>query len=425
MLPRLTATSTLLLLFAVSHPSPVSAFSVLSHEAIIDGAWDRSIKPLLLKRFPDTTPDDLIKAHAYAYGGCILQDMGYYPFGSKFFSNLVHYTRSGDFVMAMIDAAQDVNEYAFALGTLAHYTADNEGHPAAVNLAVAIEYPDLERKFGHKVTYEQNPVAHLKVEFGFDVLQVAQGHFAPQSYRDFIGFQISKALLERGFHDCYALELKDVFLNVDLALGTYRRTVSELVPESTRIAWLLKKDEIVKMQPGVTSRKFVYNLKRSSYEKEWGRDYKKPGIGARILAVFFRLLPKVGPFKAAAFKAPTQKTERLFMESFNHTLDQYRKSLADVGAKRLQLPNRNFDTGELTRPSDYGLADETYAKLARTLASKDTNSIDPKLRTNILEFYSNPGAKHSAKIKANEWSDTLAAVEKLRAGGTESRPPAQ
>jgi zinc dependent phospholipase C len=424
MLPRLAAISTLLLLLP-GGPLPVSAFSVLSHEAIIDSAWERNVKPLLLKRFPDASPDDLVKAHAYAYGGCILQDMGYYPFGSKFFSNLVHYVRSGDFVMTMIDEAQDLNEYAFALGTLAHYTADTEGHPEAVNLAVAIEYPKLAREFGPKVTYEQNPVAHLKVEFGFDVLEVAQGHFAPQSYRDFIGFQVSKPLLERAFRDCYALQLNDVFMSVDLALGTYRRTVSELIPESTRIAWLLKKDEIVKMQPGVTSRKFIYNLSRASYEKEWGRDYKKPGIGARILAFFFRILPKVGPFKAAAFKAPTDKTAKLFMASFNRTLDQYRKYLADVGANRLQLPNRNFDTGEPTRAADYGLADETYAKLARTLAKKDPNAINPKLRANILEFYSKPGAKHSPKIKPKEWSDTLAAVEKLRAVSTDSRPPAQ
>ena len=165
---------------------------MLSHEAVIDAAWDGSIKPLLLARFPGATPEELRKAHAYAYGGCIIQDMGYYPFGKKFFSDLVHYVRSGDFVEALIRESQDIDEYAFALGALAHYAADNNGHPIAVNLAVAIMYPKLRAKYGNDITYAENPAAHLKTEFGFDVVQVANGHYAPEAYHDFIGFEVAK-----------------------------------------------------------------------------------------------------------------------------------------------------------------------------------------------------------------------------------------
>ena len=148
--------------------------------------------------------------------------MGYYPFGSHFFSDLTHYVRSGDFVMNMIAEAQDLNEYAFALGSLAHYSADLTGHPVAVNTSVAIEYPKLRTKFGRLVTYADDPRAHLKVEFGFDVWQVGKGNYASQSYHDFIGFEVSKPLLERAFRDTYSLDLASLFTSLDLALGTYR-----------------------------------------------------------------------------------------------------------------------------------------------------------------------------------------------------------
>jgi len=241
-------------------------YSVLAHEAVIDSAWD-DIKPLLLKRFPETAPAALEQAHAYAYGGCIVQDMGYYPFGSHYFSDLTHYVRTGDFVQALLRDAQDVNELAFALGALAHYSADNDGHPLAVNRAVAIEYPKLRARYGDEVTYEDDEAAHLKTEFGFDVIEVAQGNFAAKSYHDFIGFEVSKDLLERAFRDTYGLELKDQFASLDLALGTYRHVVSTLLPEAAKVAWSLNRDQIVSAHPGTTKRTFLYNIRRSDYER--------------------------------------------------------------------------------------------------------------------------------------------------------------
>src|SRR5512140_2548851 len=249
----------LLLLFSIS---TASAYSVLTHEAIIDSTWDSAIKPLLLKRFPAATADEVTQAHAFAYGGCIIQDLGYYPFGSKFFSDLTHYVRSGDFVLNMIRDSQDLNEYAFALGSLSHYAADNNGHPLAVNLAVPLFYPKLGRKFGKVVTYADDPSAHSKTEFAFDVFQAAKGRYASAAYKSFIGFEVAKPLLERAFEDTYGMRLENVFMNLDLAIGSYRRAVGSILPAMTRVAWQIRSQEIRKDAPSVTRKNFLYNLSR-------------------------------------------------------------------------------------------------------------------------------------------------------------------
>jgi hypothetical protein len=383
---RLSKWSLLLLLLQLSGVKPVNAYSVLTHEAIVDRNWQPAIKPLLLARFPETTEEQLRDAHAHAYGGAILQDMGYYPFGSRLFSDLVHYTRSGDFVVSLIRNSQDVNEYAFALGALAHYAADNLGHPVAINRAVPLMYPKLRAKYGNLVTYEDDPVSHLKTEFSFDVVGVAQGQYAPEAYHDFIGFQVSRELLDRAFQDTYSLALKDLFQSLDLALGTYRYTVAQLIPEMTKTAWSTKKDEIQKLQAGMTRRKFVYRLSRSKYQKEWNGKYERPGFGARFLACLFHIVPKIGPFRALAFKVPTPEAEKLFVASFNDTMARYSVLLGEVKDKQLKLENQNFDTGRPTRKGEYKKSDETYEKLLEHLASKP-NNISIELRTNILGFY--------------------------------------
>src|SRR5438105_8076700 len=260
-LMRLRSILLLLAVFQIS-TLPATAYSVLSHEEIIDRNWPDGIKPLLLMRFPQTTEEQLREAHAHAYGGAIIQDMGYYPFSSRFFSDLVHYVRSGDFVSSLLQDAQNLNEYAFALGAMAHYWADSFGHPEAVNTVVPLIYPKLRRKFGDRVTYEDDPGAHLKTEFGFDVIEVARGSYAPQAYHDFIGFEVSQPLLERAFEDTYSIPLKDLFKDLDLALSTYRRAVSRLIPQMTKVAWAANKNEIQKAHPGITARKFRYNLSR-------------------------------------------------------------------------------------------------------------------------------------------------------------------
>jgi len=305
-------------------PIETFAYSVLSHEAIIDSVWDTDIRPLILKRFPDATREQLKEAHGYAYGGVIIQDMGYYPHGSHFFSDLTHYVRSGDFVLALLRDAKDPDGYAFALGALAHYAADNDGHRIGTNRAVPILYPKLKKKYGDTVTYEDDPLAHVKTEFGFDVIEVAQSRYAPDAYHDFIGFAVSVPLLEQAFQETYGLDLKSVLSDEEKVLESYRYDVSRLLPKATRIAWSLKKDEIVKDQPSMTKKKFLFNLSRASYKKNWGNKYQPPTFWDNFLAFLTKLIPKVGPLKVLQLRAPTPETERMFEASFNVTLDHYR-----------------------------------------------------------------------------------------------------
>ena len=416
-MPR-TKARTVGLLFLVP---TLHAYSVLSHEAIIDTAWDTNIRPLLLKRFPQATPEELKQAHANAYAGCIIQDMGYYPFGSQQFSDLVHYVRSGDFVVTLLKDAQTLNEYGFALGALAHYAADTQGHSIAVNRAVPMEYPKLAKKYGKVVTYADDRKSHMRVEFSFDVLQVARGNYAPQAYHDFIGFDVAKGVLERAFEDTYSLKLKDVFTDLDLAFGTYRRAVSTVIPELTRVAWNLTQDELKQATAGVTRRKFVYNLSRASYKKEWAGKYKAPGIGTKILVFLLRILPKVGPLHALQFKPPTTQTALLFETSFDRTLEEYRLLLREQGEGRLSLENRDFDTGAPTRPGEYVLADATYAKLARELAAQNPPPNNPKLIEDVLAFYKDLNQPFATKKDAQEWQSTVEAVDKLRAAAVRTQ----
>ena len=204
------------ILLVCAAPRSADAYSVLAHEALIDSAWEDVIAPMLRERFPAASESQILKARAYAYGGSVIQDLGYYPFGSHFFTNLLHYVRSGDFIEALVRNAGDVYEYSFALGALAHYAADVTGHTVAVNRAVPLIYPKLRAKFGDEVTYADDPKRHIMVEFAFDVVHVAGSGYVPATYSDFIGFEVSEPLLARAFHDTYGLDLREVFSDVDL-----------------------------------------------------------------------------------------------------------------------------------------------------------------------------------------------------------------
>ena len=284
-------------------------------------------------------------------------------------ASLVHYVRSGDFVRELLLESQDVNEYAFALGALSHYASDIAGHPA-VNQSVAIEYPKLRAKFGQSVRYAQDKTAHLKIEFGFDTVQVAKNRYASQQYHDFIGFQVSKPLLERVFPVVYGVEVKDVLTHEDLAVGSYRFAVSRLIPQMTQVALQTHKKELMHEKHDFAKQKFLYRLSRSGYEKEWGKDYTKPGVGTRILSTLLRYMPRIGPFKGLGFKNPTPQTEDMYFKSINLTVDQYRAFLKEVGADSLVLPNCDLDTGNATKAAEYSLTDDTYAKLLGQLSER-------------------------------------------------------
>src|SRR5271165_3664911 len=386
------------LLVALMCSGCLSGYSVLTHEEIVDLLWTDEIRPLILQRYPDLSEAQIKEAHAYAYGGAVIQDLGYYPFGSVEFSDLVHYVRTGDFVLELLAQSQDADEYAFALGALSHYASDMAGHQA-VNQSVAIEYPKLRAKFGPSVRYAEDKSAHLKTEFGFDTVQVAHNRYASQQYHDFIGFQVSKGLLERVFPIVYGLELKDVLTHEDLAVGSYRFAVSRMIPEMTQVALQTHKKDLMRETPDFAKQKFLYRLSRSDYEKEWGKDYVKPGFGTRILSTLLRYMPKIGAFKGLGFNNPTPQTEDLYIKSINTTVDQYRALLEEVRADKLVLPDCDLDSGNPTTVAEYSLTDDTYAKLLGQLAKSKFDRTTPELRDNILQFYSDLSAVASIQTK--------------------------
>lgn len=401
------------LMFLTAFTTLCCAYSVLTHEEVVDLLWKDDIQPILVKRFPNATPEELKKAHAFAYGGSLVQDMGYYPFGNKYFSDLTHYVRSGDFIVNLVNEASDLNEYAFALGALAHYSSDNMGHPT-INEAVSIEFPQLRKKYGTEVTYEENPKAHIRTEFGFDVTQVAKNRYSSDRYHDFIGFEISKPVLERAFQDTYGIPLNSVISNEDLAIGTFRRAISHILPEMTRVALIARKKEMVAETPNSNSRKFRYYLSKANYQREWGKGYRRPGFGTRVLAFFLKFVPKVGPFKALDFKIPTRKTEDLYIASVNRTLDNYRSLLGEAKQNKLKLTNTDFDTGRLTHAGEYGLTDNAYAQLLDRLANSNFKFLTSDLRDNILKFYDDTNAPLATKRNPAAWAKTRDELQRLK-----------
>ncbi|MDB5234237.1 MAG: hypothetical protein JWR44_1230 [Hymenobacter sp.] len=400
---------------------PAAAYSVLTHQANIDSTWERCLVPALLKRYPGTTPEQLIDAKAYAYGGAIVQDMGYYPFGSVLFTNLTHYVRSGDFVRNLIRQAQDRNDYAFALGALAHYAADLNGHPDGTNRAMPSVYPELQEKYGDVITYNQAPKQHTQLEFAFDVVQLANGKYHTQDYHQKIGFKVSKACLERAFVQTYGLELGQVIVNVDLSIASFRFAVSQLIPTAARSAWHYKRKEILKISPGARRRDYLERNKPKKFRKEYGNEYEKPGFGARIISYFIRVLPKIGPLKPFAFKLPTPEASQFFRASFRKVMVDYCNDLtrqpADTAAAPLALVNVDFDTGHPTKAGEYPLADETYGEWLRQLSDKKFERLTPIARENILAFYgTQPKAPVSQEEKeGNKQRETEEALKQLRA----------
>lgn len=400
---------------AVVTAGPFWGYSVLSHEAVVDAVWDVQLKPVLLARYPNATPEQLKEAHGYAYGGAIIQDLGYYPHGSPKFSDLTHYVRTGDFILALISESRDLDEFAFALGALSHYVSDLDGHRYATNVAEPMLYPKLRRKYGDVITYEDNPAAHLKTEFGFDVLEVAKGNFAPQAYHDFIGFHVSKTVLERAVHDTYGLDLADLFRDFDRAAESYRHAVSKTIPMATRVAWAQRRDEIQRSKPDITRRRFVFLMSRSSYERNWGKQYDRPSVFERILAVLLKLVPPIGPLKALRFQMPTAAAEKLFMQSFNRSTAQYRSRLASVLGDQLRLEDRNYDVGVVTPAGVYRLDDEVQAYWLDLLARKNFQTVSPGISAELLHYYGNLDAPIATKKDPKQWNRLVSELGALKA----------
>ncbi len=403
--------------FCITRPS--LGYSVLTHEAIIDAEWDDRIKPLLLERFPNATPEQLREAQAYAYGGCVIQDLGYYPFASRFFSHLMHYVRSGDFVQALFEESRDINDYAFALGALSHYVADIQGHTLAVNRAVPLLYPRLRKKYGNWMTWEDSPWAHALTEFGFDTLEVVAGHVAPQKYHDWIGFRVAKPVLERAFKKTYGLRLKDQILRVDLAIFSYDELAGKIIPEMTEVAWALRRKQLEERASALHHRR-LYHLSHKSYEA-WRNTYTKPGVGDKFAAFIFRLVPKFGALNAFDFHAPTLLTEQLFADSLKATVQDYDSKLRAAHAGRFDPPNVDLDTGRSTRSGEYTYCDRTYARLLHKLKSTHFAGVTPELRDHLISFYGD-AADNAVRSKRGQWRRVLHDLGELKAARASPEP---
>ncbi len=396
---------------------PARAYSLLSHEEVVDMAWPQYLLPLLQKRYPGLTPDQITECHAYAYGGSVIQDIGYYPFGSREFSNLMHYVRSGDFVDALLRDSTTPDEYAFALGALGHYYGDTIGH-VTVNIITGEEYPNLRSRFGRNVTYFDNETAHLRNEFGFDVIEVAHGAYSQDNYRNFIGFQVSAPLMNRAFEETYGLPVSDILRDEGLSISSYRYSVSKLIPKMTRVALAGYGEQIKQANPSFAKREFLYRLRRTDFEKQYGKQYIRPTFGDRAVAFLLAIVPKVGPFSALKLHLPNGDQQTRYLAAFNAVEDAYRAEIRLISDAPLTsppaLPEIDFDTGAPTAQGEYPLVDQTYADLIEQLASNKNARLTPALLANINTFYLNPNAKDDLRDRPVEWQKLQAALAIVR-----------
>jgi hypothetical protein len=400
-------------------------YSVLTHQQIIDLAWGQSIRPLLLDRYPNTTPEQLRIAQAYAYGGCEIQDAGYYPFGHQLFSNLTHYIRSGDFVASLIRNARNVNELAFALGALSHYVGDSVGHHDAVNPSTAIVFPKLALQYGHSISYDESPHAHVRTEFAFDIDQLTKEHFAPSAYLQHIGLRVSSGLLERALYETYGLHVRDVLGNKRSAavISSYRHSVRSFLPAFAHAEAIVHRHSFPGDLETEDYRQLQQKLQSADYNNSWQNTRKKPGFRTHLLAFVVVIIPKIGPASDLAIKIPTQDTLTKYVASVNRTLDVYEDLLAKLQKAPRQNPeitmnldNRDLDTGYIVQPGGYPLTDKTYAELLTMITARPSQAAPAGLKRDILAYYADPNAPILTKKNAKAWKqlqDRLAVLQTM------------
>lgn len=366
------------------------AYSVLTHEELIDLAWNNSIRPLLLAKFPKATDHQLVVAHSYAYGGCAIQDMGYYPFGKRLFSNLTHYVRSGDFVVWMLQNARTLDEYAFAIGALSHYLGDSLGHSQAINPSTAISFPKLERKFGDSVTYGESPHGHIRTEFAFDVQELANLEFAPPAYLHAIGFRVPRRFLERAFVHTYGFDIRSILGPDRPALRSYRTAVRSFIPIFAEAEVVLHRHSFPPPVDDEDYQLFVKRVSQTNYDRRWKHAFKGPGFKAHLLAIVVFLVPKIGKASILSIKIPTPETQQLYFHSVNHTVDRFHDLLGELNQSSdppFSLANLDLDTGKHDQFGDYALADNAYEDLVTHLASKPNHTIPRDLKEHLLQYF--------------------------------------
>ncbi len=392
---------------------PADAYSPLTHEQLIDLTWNSSIVPLLKSRYPYLTPAEIEHARAYAYGGCVIQDIGYYPFGDLFFSKLTHYVRSGDFVVNLFRNASNADELAFAIGALSHYIGDSIGHSEATNLAVPIEFPRLRDKYGFVVTYAEGEHQHVQSEFAFDVDEIAHHRFAPVHYLRYAGLEVPTKQLALAFYQTYGL--REDFTSIRhrrMNVAGYRFSVHRFIPRIADALTILHRHDEPADVDNADLQQLTLEIAAVAQANNWSAYRRRAGIGTFVLAGFIRILPKVGKLKLLAIKGPTSETEVDYIHSvivstneLNRTLRRFTPPAAsgthantppstpptskEIAAQPVPrqsrdpfhpLTNRDLDTGYPARPSSYSLTDETYATLLHRLTLTPANPIPPAYR---------------------------------------------
>jgi hypothetical protein len=394
-------------------PAGAKAYSVLTHEALIDANWEKVMVPLLKYKYPGAGAEQLKEAHAFAYGGAVTPDMGYYPTGSRLFTSLVHYVRSGDFVEQLLQQAGNINEYAFALGVLCHYNADRYGHSIGINTAVPMIYPKMKKRYGDTVTWAKDHISHVRTEFSFDVLQTARGIYASAAYQDFIGFKIADTVLEKAFYSTYGLHLDELFKNLPRTISIFRWTVSNLLPFITRTAWSRKKHDIKDSIPAATARSFVYRMRIKNYNKQFGKR-ERPGFTAYMAAMVIRILPKIGPLRVLKFRHPTNAAEKKFMQSFDTASVHFAGIVNTLTAKDIVLANIDFDTGNRTAAGEYAPSDVAYAEWLQKLKENDFGTMSGAMQKNILAYYKTYTPATTTRKQRKEWEQTRIALAELK-----------
>ncbi|MEB0262274.1 MULTISPECIES: zinc dependent phospholipase C family protein [unclassified Mucilaginibacter] len=391
------------------------AYSILAHEAIIDASWKPVLIPLLKEKYPGITREEILMAHSYTYGGSIMADIGYMPFGNGFFTDLVHYVRSGDFIKALLADARNLNEYAFALGALSHYMSDKYGHSMSTNLNVPIIYPKLQKKFGNVVTYNDDHTSHSRMEFAYDVIQIGQKGYTSEGYHNFIGFNIAVPVLERAFYETYGLELGSIFSNINSSINTMRWGVRNLFPVLTKSAYKTNQTDIEKMNPGITARKFQYKMSKRAFNLEFSKQSQESKFFAKMTVFLIKILPKIGPLKTLKFKSPGEQGQKLFAQSFEATLKNYHIAVDQIGKNQLVLPDIDFDTGKPTHWGEYKLADNTYDKLLEELQEQKYKNVTPQLQKSILNFYSTADSTTLEKKRLKQWKKNSIRIKEMAA----------
>ncbi|MGD0731648.1 MAG: zinc dependent phospholipase C family protein [Terracidiphilus sp.] len=434
----------LALALMISWSGRAAAYSLMTHEQLIDLTWQDSIVPLLLSRYPNLTTAELEQARAYAYGGCVIQDIGYYPFGDRMVSNLTHYVRSGDFVVNLFRNAQNANELAFAVGALSHYIGDTVGHSTAINLAVPVEFPKLRAKYGPVVNYAEGQHQHVQTEFAFDIDQISQHHMAPIHYLRQIGLAVPVRQLALAYYQTYGLtEDFSVHRERRFNVRDYRFAVRVFIPRIAYAVTLLHRNH----EPAEPNTPEVAELDKEivavAAANNWQAYRRSPGIGTYTLAGLLFIVPKVGPLKMVAVKGPTPATEADYVHSVALSTSALRQRLASFtppsktlplaadtaqnAARPLRrlphpLPNRDLDTGNVVQPGGYSLTDSTYATLLHDLTRQPTQPIPPGVKQDVLAFYANPDAPITTKKDPEQWAQVQSDLVTLAKMTTSPEP---